>query len=132
MPTNRLTLSMQAQKDASSSAENGYRSTPKASDSDGDGPQELVDALHLAFGIHRARAVHAKGIVLEGVFTPTLDARSLCRARIFDGVAIPVTVRFSDFTGLPNISDTTPGASPRGFAVRFRSETWDGNGHCRT
>ena len=31
----------------------------------------------------------------------------------------PVTVRFSDFTGLPDIPDTSDGANPRGFAVKF-------------
>ena len=33
-------------------------------------PQDLVNALHAAFGEHHARAVHAKGILLEGSFAP--------------------------------------------------------------
>jgi catalase len=33
-------------------------------------PAELVDALHTAFGEHHARAVHTKGIFLEGSFEP--------------------------------------------------------------
>jgi catalase len=33
--------------------------------------------------------------------------------------SVPVVVRFSDFTGLPNIADTDVKANPRGFAIRF-------------
>ena len=80
---------------------------------------QLVGNLHAAFGgDHHARAVHAKGVVLEGRFTPSAEARALCTATVFAG-AVPVTVRFSDFTGLPDIPDTAGGASPRGFAVKF-------------
>ena len=32
---------------------------------------------------------------------------------------MPVVVRFSDFTGLPNIPDTEVKANPRGFAIKF-------------
>lgn len=32
---------------------------------------------------------------------------------------IPVTVRFSNATGVPNIPDTNPNANPRGIAIRF-------------
>src|ERR1700733_1797311 len=66
-------------------------------------PQDLVDALHSAFGPHHARAVHAKGIILKGSFTPTKDADLLSKAPIFRDDALPATVRFSDFTGLPDI-----------------------------
>lgn len=80
---------------------------------------QLVGDLHAAFGgDHHARAVHAKGVILEGRFTPTAEARALCVAPVF-AAAVPVTVRFSDFTGLPDIPDTAEGASPRGFAVKF-------------
>jgi catalase len=33
--------------------------------------------------------------------------------------SVPVVVRFSDFTGLPNIPDTEVKANPRGFAIKF-------------
>lgn len=79
----------------------------------------LVGALHAAFGEHHARAVHAKGVILEGSFAPTGEARSLSTAPVFS-FPVPVTVRFSDFTGLPDIPDAAEGASPRGFAVKFR------------
>jgi catalase len=32
---------------------------------------------------------------------------------------VPITVRFSDFAGVPTIPDTDPNASPRGMAVKF-------------
>src|SRR3989440_1230949 len=35
------------------------------------------------------------------------------------GGTVPVTVRFSDASGVPNIPDTDPGAVPRGIAIRF-------------
>jgi catalase len=83
-------------------------------------PAQLVGALHSAFGEHHARAVHAKGIILEGSFTPSTDAKSLSKASLFSGGQIPVTIRFSDFTGIPNIPDNIDDANPRGFAVKFK------------
>lgn len=85
-------------------------------------PQDLVDALHSAFGNHHARAVHAKGIILTGSFTPTKEASRLSKAPIFQGGALPATVRFSDFTGIPDIPDTDGNANPRGFAVKITAK----------
>lgn len=82
-------------------------------------PQDLVDALHSAFGNHHARAVHAKGIILKGSFTPTKEASLLSKTPIFRGDVLPATVRFSDFTGIPDIPDTDGNANPRGFAVKI-------------
>lgn len=81
-------------------------------------PAQLVADLHGAFGEHRARAVHAKGVILEGRFTPDPDARTLTTATLFTA-GVPIIVRFSDFTGLPDIPDTSGGASPRGMAIKF-------------
>ncbi len=81
-------------------------------------PAQLVTALHSAFGEHHARAVHAKGIILFGHFTPAAAARTLSRAALFVRPT-PIVARFSDFTGLPAISDNDPNASPRGFAIKF-------------
>jgi catalase len=78
-----------------------------------------VQDFHGAFGAHHARAVHAKGIILEGSFEPSADARALSIAPVFKAKA-PVTVRFSDFAGLPDIPDTVGDANPRGFAVKFQ------------
>jgi catalase len=83
-------------------------------------PQQLVDALYKAFGNHHVRAVHAKGIVLEGHFMPAPEARSLSKASLFAGGPFPATIRFSDFTGLPNIPDNSPNASPRGLAIKIQ------------
>ena len=82
---------------------------------------EIVAVMRQVFGKHKARAVHAKGIVLEGRFAPTAQARTLCTAAVFAGQSLPVTVRFSDFTGLPDIADTDDNANPRGMAVRFHA-----------
>jgi catalase len=74
----------------------------------------------LAGGIQPGfRLMHAKGIVVTGTFIAAANARSVSRATHLQGGAIPVTVRFSDGAGVPNISDTHPNAGPRGMAIRF-------------
>lgn len=83
-------------------------------------PAQLVGALHSAFGEHHARAVHAKGIILDGSFTPSTDAKNLSKALLFRNSQIPVTIRFSDFTGIPDIPDNINDANPRGFAMKFK------------
>lgn len=72
-------------------------------------------------GVHAGyRPAHAKGILLTGTFTPASDAASLTRAPHIQRPSTPITVRFSDFAGIPTILDNDPqGASPRGFALRF-------------
>ncbi|MDB5829530.1 MAG: hypothetical protein JWQ73_3750 [Variovorax sp.] len=91
-----------------------------ASDAVHETPATMVGALHSAFGQHHARAVHAKGTILQGSFTPTPQSRDLSQAKVFSSGPLPVTVRFSDFTGIPDIPDTIGAANPRGFAVKFR------------
>ena len=72
-------------------------------------------------GVHPGfRPAHAKGILLKGMFTPSSEAASLTRAPHLQGNSTPVTVRISNFAGIPTVADNDPqGASPRGFAVRF-------------
>jgi catalase len=72
-------------------------------------------------GVHPGfRPAHAKGILLTGMFTPSAEAASLTRAPHLQRNSTPVTVRFSDFAGIPTVADNDPqGAGPRGFAVRF-------------
>ena len=82
-------------------------------------PAQLVEALHSAFGEHHARAVHAKGVVLEGHFVPAIDARRITTAAVFREKQVPIVVRFSDFTGIPNIPDTSADANPRGMALKL-------------
>jgi catalase len=82
---------------------------------------EMVDALHAAFGKHpNARAVHAKGLFFKGTFTPAAGAKTLSMAPHLQNLTLPVTVRFSDFTGIPDISDTIGGSNPRGMAIKFQ------------
>jgi len=63
------------------------------------------------------RAAHAKGLVCQGTFTPSKEAVSLSKAAHFHGGSIPVTIRFSDASPDPFISDNS--AQPRGMAIRF-------------
>jgi len=72
-------------------------------------------------GIHPGfRPAHAKGILLEGVFTSSPEASSLTSAPHIKRRCTPVTVRFSDFAGIPKVSDNDPqNAGPRGCAIRF-------------
>jgi catalase len=66
------------------------------------------------------RPAHAKGILLTGSFTPAPGVTALTRAPHLQRDSTPVTVRFSNFAGIPTIPDNDPqGAGPRGFAVRF-------------
>jgi catalase len=84
-------------------------------------PADLVDALNGVFGKQTDnRAVHAKGVVLHGKFTPTTEAAKLSKAPHFAGPDVPITVRFSDFAGIPTVSDTDGLASPRGMAIDFK------------
>ena len=72
-------------------------------------------------GVHPGfRPAHAKGVLLRGTFTPSPEAASLTRAPHLHRNSTPVTVRFSDFAGIPTVADNDPqSAGPRGFAVRF-------------
>ena len=79
-----------------------------------------VDAFQALFGKHPGfRPNHAKGIVLEGSFTPSAEAAGLSKAALFRGAATRVTVRFSDPGGDPGIKDNDPGTTPHGMALRF-------------
>ena len=83
--------------------------------------EKIVDVMHtLAKGPHVGyRSNHAKGIVVTGSFTPSAEASSLSKAPHFLKT-VPVTVRFSNPTGVPNIPDADPNASPHGIAIRFQ------------
>ena len=83
-------------------------------------PEQIVDTMNALFGKHPGfRSAHAKGIVCEGEFTPSTTAPTLSRAPHLQGKPVRVTVRFSDSTGIPNIPDGAPDASPHGMAVKF-------------
>lgn len=91
--------------------------TPSQSDSLA---QQAAAVLIQAFGNHPGfRLAHAKGIVCRGTFAPTTAAAELSRAAHFRSGTIPLLVRFSDSTGVPNIADNDPNANPKGMAIRF-------------
>src|SRR6185437_10932226 len=60
-----------------------------------------------------------KGLMLTGAFTPAPGAAALTKAPHITRASTPVTVRFSNSTGLPSIPDSAPDANPRGLAIRF-------------
>jgi catalase len=81
---------------------------------------QIVDAMNKAYGVHPGfRAKHTKGVVAEGTFIATPEAARLSKAVIFNGSPIPVTVRFSDSTGIPNLPDGSALANPHGMAIKF-------------
>src|SRR3954454_21986834 len=81
---------------------------------------EIVDALQAVNGGPHSghRAVHAKGTVCRGTFTPTPEAAKLSRAGHLQGDPVETTVRFSNASGHPNTPDADPLAG-RGMAVKF-------------
>ena len=82
--------------------------------------EQIIDAFQALFGKHPGqRANHAKGIVVEGSFTAAPEAASLSRAAHLQSEAVPVTVRFSNATGIPDLADGDPNANPHGMAVKF-------------
>jgi len=81
---------------------------------------DLLQMFDKIFGLHPGhRAAHAKGQMLTGTFTPSAQAKSLTNAAHAVRPSTPVTVRFSNSTGLPLLPDNAPDANPRGMAIRF-------------
>src|SRR5689334_3666605 len=83
--------------------------------------QQLLDALDALSGVHPGfRPAHAKGLMCSGTFAPSREAVTLTRAAHASRATTPVTVRYSDGTGVPTIPDNDPAKSgPRGIAIRF-------------
>ncbi|HVS36207.1 MAG TPA: catalase family peroxidase [Gemmataceae bacterium] len=85
----------------------------------------VVDLLavldKLSGGIHPGfRPVHARGLMVSGVFTPSAEAAKLTRVPHAARPSTPVTVRFSLTAGVPTVADNDPmGSSPQAMAVRF-------------
>jgi catalase len=81
---------------------------------------DLLQQFDRIWGLNPGfRPAHAKGTMLTGVFTPSHEAKSLSRAPHFIRENTPVSVRFSNSTGIPVIPDNNPNADPRGLAIRF-------------
>src|SRR4051794_20045769 len=82
--------------------------------------QDLLTQFDAIFGLHPGfRPAHAKGLMLSGAFTPAPNAQTLTRAPHVTRASTPVTVRFSNSTGLPLVPDNDPNGNPRGLAIRF-------------
>ena len=68
---------------------------------------DLIAQFDTMFGQHPGfRPAHAKGVLLKGQFTPSAQAATLTRAPHVTRESTPVTVRFSNSTGLPQLPDT--------------------------
>ena len=83
--------------------------------------EELLRALDALSGLHPGfRPAHAKGLMCSGTFTPSPEAQQLTRAPHASRPSTPVTVRYSNSTGVPTIPDNdSQHSGPRGIGVRF-------------
>ena len=82
--------------------------------------EQIVDVMNKLWGRHPGfRANHAKGLLTEGSFMPTSAGSGLSTSPLFVGKATPVTVRFSNATGIPTLADGLPDANPHGMSVKF-------------
>jgi catalase len=84
--------------------------------------EKLVESfVVLADGPHKGyRANHAKGIMAEGIFSPSPSAATITSANHLQSTESKVLVRFSNATGVPNIPDSDPHSFPKGIALRFQ------------
>lgn len=88
---------------------------------DGSVAEQTIDVMNKLWGAHPGlRANHAKGVVVEGSFTPSAAGPKLSKAALFAGAPVPVTARFSNSTGLPDLADGDPRANPHGLGIRFQ------------
>lgn len=101
-----------------------YAEAAETADQASDKPvtEQIVDTLtKLSGGPHKGfRANHAKGIVAKGEFVPSAEAAQISKAAHLQKTTVPVTVRFSDATGVPTIPDADGNAFPKGIAIRFQ------------
>ena len=82
--------------------------------------RRLVDALYAGAPVPvGCRVNHARGLLVEGRFSPSSDARHLCSASPFAGPDRKLVARFSSSTGDPNVAEDDPHANPRGLAVEI-------------
>ena len=82
--------------------------------------QQLVDMLYAGAPVPAGcRVNHARGVLVEGRFRPTVAGRSLSRAPAFFGPDCQVLARFSSSTADPDIHQDDPRANPRGLALRI-------------
>jgi catalase len=80
----------------------------------------IHDALRAApYASPAHRALHARGTVVAGRFTPSGELGGITRAPHLLGGSTPAVVRFSHPSGDPDVSDAVP--SGRGMAVKLRA-----------
>lgn len=97
-----------------------FMMAPASVRADDDVPTAIVDAMDKLYGVHMGfRANHAKGIVTEGSFKGAPASAAFSTSPLFTGAQIPITVRFSDSGGLPDVHDGDSGANPHGMAIKF-------------
>ena len=96
-------------------------------------PAELVRDLHAIFGEHHARAVHAKGLVLNATFEPTEQARQAQQSERFRRPSFKQRCVFRIRQAYPRFLMPTHNASPHGLAVKFQARQWlrDGFGYAQ-
>lgn len=82
--------------------------------------EKIIQQFDAIFGLHPGfRPAHAKGLLVTGLFIPSPGARKLTYAPHVTRSSTPVTVRFSNSTGIPLLPDNDANADPRGLAIRF-------------
>lgn len=80
--------------------------------------EQIVDAARANAGAHPGyRPLHAKGIVCSGTFAAVPEGARISKAAHLAGQNVPVTCRFSNASGDPNVHDGLPNA--RALAVKF-------------
>jgi catalase len=81
-------------------------------------PAKAIDAMNARFGRHEGhRALHASGVLLEGTFTATPEARTLTSAGHMQGEPVRVTARVSNGSGDPDDPDYA--SDVRGLAIKI-------------
>jgi len=84
----------------------------------GDLSEQIIDAIQDISGRHAGyRAVHAKGTLCAGAFTPSPGAAEVCRAPHFQDGELRAHVRFSNGSGDPENRDAAQDG--RGMAVKL-------------
>lgn len=126
--TLKLAVSVAALTFASAAFVQASAGTPATADLPKETPLSTVESLHTAFGDHHAehaRAIHTKGVIFEGTFTPAPEAHSIVKTPIFTGGPLPIIARFSLFAGVPDVPDNNDAASPAGFSLKIKAADGD-------
>lgn len=82
--------------------------------------REMVKVLHRPDGDPKLRPIHTLGVGVTGHFKASPAAPNFSTSKIFQGEAIPVTIRFSNASGSATRHDGW--SDIRGMATRFHVE----------